>query len=76
VAVVVQVPRQLMLEQARQVDVQQVVVVAEAAIKHLLDLYAVHRVLAAMDFCWSMKCTRYEQSLRDPRRHRPQHHRA
>jgi 2-C-methyl-D-erythritol 4-phosphate cytidylyltransferase len=54
---------------------QLVVVVAEAATRHQQVLCAALAVLAATAFFWSTKSSPYEQSLRHPWRHRPQHHR-
>jgi predicted metalloprotease len=71
VAVVVAYQEQPLAAQARQVDA---VLVEEEEAAHR-QAHAVLVVLAATDSSWSTKYSRYEQSLRDTRWHRPQHHR-
>jgi hypothetical protein len=70
VAVVAQVVQRL-AAQVQQVDAVLVAVV-EAAHR---QAHAVLAVLAVTGSYWSTKCSRYEQSVRDPRWHSPQHHR-
>jgi hypothetical protein len=69
-AVVAQVVQRL-AAQAQQVVAQQVAV-PEAARR---QAHAVRQVLAVTDSSWSTKSSRYEQSVRHPWWHRPQHHR-
>jgi hypothetical protein len=59
---------------------QQVVVLLAVAVVDLKAMeqaaHAVRRVLAVTGSYWSTKSSRYEQSVRHPWWHRPQHHRA
>jgi hypothetical protein len=58
---------------------QQVAVLLAVAVVDLKAMeqaaHAVRQVLAVTAFFWSTKSSRYEQSVRDTRWHRPQHHR-
>jgi hypothetical protein len=71
VAAVVAHQAQRLAAQVQQVDAVQVAV-AEAARR---QAHAVLVVLVVTDCFWSTKCSRYEQSLRHPWWHSPQHHR-
>jgi hypothetical protein len=72
VVVAVEHRAQRLVAQAQQVGAVQVVVVVAARRQE----HAVHRALVATGSCWSMKCTRNEQSMRHTKWHRPQHHRV
>jgi hypothetical protein len=71
VAVVLALLAQRLAERAGLVDAVLAVVVAE---EHR-QAHAARQVLAATDSFWSTKSSRYEQSLRHPWWHSPQHHR-
>ena len=63
---------QIMVGQVVMVVVQQEAVEGE---EHSSPGLSVLAVLVVTGSFWSTKCSRYEQSLRHPWWHRPQHHR-